>query len=87
MMARLNSPLPEGRAFSAQVSAREFSREMWIDGSGHVVNNGGTVLMPDADGVTKSVKGFRFELGLLWQASPRNLLELALPYYNQEFSP
>jgi len=87
LLARLNSPLPGSSTVSVQIGAREFSRVEWLDANGKAVNNGGTVLMPDADGVTKSVKGFRFELDLLWQASPRNLLEISLPYYNQEFSP
>jgi hypothetical protein len=42
--------------------------------------------MTDSDGLSKSVKGFRFDLALLWAASARNLLEISLPYYNQEFS-
>lgn len=86
LVARLNSPLPSSASASVQVSAREFSRVAWLDAAGNVVNNGGTVLMPDADGVTKSVKGFRFELGLLWQLNSKNLIEMSLPYYNQEFS-
>ena len=83
-MARLASPQAPG-TLQVEAGVRQFSRELWLDDRGEVVNNG-TVLMTDADGVSKSVKGFRFELRALWQASARNLIEISLPYYNQEFS-
>ncbi len=72
-------PLKEGQlAFGAQ--ARQVNRLAWID------SNKVPHYMLDLDGLTKSVKGFQFELMSQWRLSPALALEAALPYQYKEFS-
>jgi hypothetical protein len=85
LLARFSAPLAPG-SWGVEAGVQEFSRETWFDRHGQALSFGGSYLIPDADGVSKSVKGFRFDLDILWAASQRNLLELSIPYYNQEFS-
>jgi hypothetical protein len=85
LLGRLNAPLPAG-TWGLEAGVREFTRDYWLDSEGKTATQGGYAVMADADGVSKSVKGFEFDFKLLWAAGKRNLLEVSLPYFNQEFS-
>jgi len=87
LLASFSQPVAP-KTVNIELGVQQFDRELWADRNGNIVNFGhaNTLGIVDTDGVTKSVKGFIFDLRILWAVDNRNLLELSIPYYNQEFS-
>lgn len=76
---RAPRPLRPGQ-FELGLELSEVERAAWADGAR-------AWTLPDADGLAKSQKQARLNLGLLWQASPQLSLELRAPLLFSEFSP
>jgi hypothetical protein len=80
LIARLADPLEEGSRALLSLGMRQYQREFWLDDQMQATYISGSST------AHKGLKGFRFEADGLLKVSPRNILELRLPYYFQEFS-
>lgn len=87
LIASFSQPLAPGH-WDTEISAEYLNEAHWADRNGDIVNFNGVNQpgIPDNDGIVKSVKGYVFDLRLLWAPDKNDLLEAWLPYDNIEFS-